>query len=167
MKVRLMNKRILSRDSITFIFSFMLLFSVAFFDERSKARDILFENRTQDWSGCFYEIYGTRPQGFKEFVNFYVISFPGQPLSGGLSTKLRKSAYTFATVKVTGDHLTFTTIAFKGIKYSFDGRLLKRPRIENGEIVREPVAEGTLRKHRRGKLVAESKVSFACIAGDD
>ncbi len=167
MKSRLAYKRILSGDSITFLFSFMLLFSVAFFDERSDARGVPLQNGTQDWSGCFYEIYGTRPQGFEEFVNFYVISFPGQPISGGLSTKLKKSAYAFATVRVTGDYLTFTTITFKSIKYGFEGRLLKRPRIENEEIVREPVAEGTLRKYRRGKLVAESKVSFACVAGDD
>lgn len=162
-----MYKRILSRDSITFLLSCMLLFSVAFFDERSNARGVPFQNRTQDWSGCFYEIYGMRPQGFEEFVNFYVISFPGQPISGGMSTKQKKSAYAFATVKLSGDHLTFTTIAFKGIKYSFEGRLLKRPSIENGEIVRVPVVEGTLRKYRRGKLAAESRVSLACVAGDD
>lgn len=167
MKGKLMDKRILSKESIAFLFSLMLLFSVALFDNRSNARGVPFQNKTQDWSGCFYEIYGPRPQGFEEFVNFYVISFPDQLISGGLSTKLKKSAYAFADVKVTGGHLSFTTISFKGIKYSFEGRLLKRLRIENGEIVREPIAEGTLRKHRRGKLVAESRVSLACVAGDD
>lgn len=162
-----MDKRILSKEFIALLMSLMLLFSVALYGKRGNARGALFQGGTLDWAGCFYEIYGPRPQGFEEFINFYVISFPDQPVSGGLSTRLKKSAHTFADVKITGDHLTFITISFKGVKYSFEGRLLKRPLVENGDVVREPIAEGTLRKHTRGKLVAESKVQFACVAGDD
>lgn len=122
--------------------------------------------RPTPWAGCFYEAVGGRPKGIEEFENFFVRSFPGQPVSGGLITKTSNLVHTFSKVEVTGDRLTFTTLARRsGVNYSFEGQLLKNESAEGGDASRggeAAVAEGTLRKHRRGKQVAEAWVRLGC-----
>jgi len=121
--------------------------------------------RPAPWAGCFYEAVGGRPKGIEEFENFFVISFPGQPLSGGLITKTSNLVHTFSKVEVTGDRLTFTTRARRGVNYSFEGQLLKSESTESGAASRggsAAVAEGTLRKHRRGKQMVEVRVRLGC-----
>jgi hypothetical protein len=123
--------------------------------------------RPAPWAGCFYEAVGGRPKGIEEFENFFVRSFPGQPVSGGLITKTSNLVHTFSKVEVTGDRLTFTTLARRGVTYSFEGQLLKKSESDEGgdalrDRARAAVAEGTLRKHRRGKQIAEARVRLGC-----
>lgn len=124
--------------------------------------------RPAPWAGCFYEAVGGRPKGIEEFENFFVRSFPGLTVSGGLITKTSNLVHTFSKVEVTGDRLTFTTLARRrGVNYSFDGQLLKKSEsTEGGGTSRggaaAAVAEGTLRKLKRGKQVAEARVRLGC-----
>lgn len=122
---------------------------------------------TPDWSGCLYYFLDEPPVDFEEFVNFFVVAFPGQPASGEVSTKATNMVFRFAAVKVDGSRLTFTTKTIGGVRYSFEGQYLNKPRIANGEIVRETVIQGALRKHSRGRQVAEVEARFGCDPGGE
>lgn len=126
--------------------------------------------QTWNWSECFYTPLDD-VEGFPEFDNFYFVYYTFKPKSGAVSARAaaRIDSYDFATLKVSGDDFSFTSLPVRGIKYSFDGRMLKRPTVDpqTGEVARDAVAEGTLRRFRRGRQVAEARVSFGCDAGGE
>lgn len=123
----------------------------------------------RDWFSCFFTVVGKSPPGLTEFDNFYfAYSENGKPTTGGVVTKRSDLVYLFASVKVDGRELTFTTRAIRGISYGFEGRMLRRPTRKNGEVVPGAVvAEGTLRKFRGKRQAAEARLRFGCTEGGE
>lgn len=144
-----------------------LLMSVTNAGGQGKSSDAQSQAEPPSWTGCFYEALGKRPKGLEDFENFFVNNHPGKPLMGGIITKSSSLVFTFAKVEVTGEHLIFTTVARRGTKYSFEGRLLKGAGGADNDVERRPVAEGTLKRFRRGKQVAEGKVRLSCNSGGE
>lgn len=74
--------------------------------------------------------------------------------------------YRFKTATVKRNKFTFTTVALKGVYYSFSGRFLKGGNFAatalNDEV---PVMEGTITRYRDGKKVAEAKLKFIYFGG--
>jgi hypothetical protein len=72
----------------------------------------------------------------------------------------------YKTLNVKRNNFTFTTVALKGVSYSFSGRFLKGGVYSSGNLDDEtPVLEGTLTKFRNGQKVAEAKLKFVYFGG--
>jgi hypothetical protein len=75
------------------------------------------------------------------------------------------SSFDIKTIRLEGKHLAFTTVSHEGLVFTFDGQFLRSGDFKpyfNKEI---PVVEGTVRKFRKGKKVAEAKMRFTCGIG--
>ncbi len=74
--------------------------------------------------------------------------------------------YRFKTATVLRNKFTFTTVALKGVSYSFSGKFLKGGNFAAAALNDEvPVMEGTITRYRDGKKVAEAKLKFIYFGG--
>ena len=104
-----------------------------------------------------------------EFSDFGGINLNAKRLrrlpSAGLEL-VNGTSLRFKTLNVKRNNYTFTTVARKGVSYSFSGRFLKGGVYSSGILDDEtPVLEGTLTKFRNGEKVAEAKLKFVYFGG--
>ena len=120
-----------------------------------------------DPDGSFW-IHESTPQP-PEFSDFGGINLNAKKLrrlpSAGLQL-INGTTYRFKTLNVKQNNFTFTTVALKGVSYSFSGRFLKGGIYASGILDDEtPVLEGTLTKFRNGQKQAEAKLKFVYFGG--
>ena len=120
-----------------------------------------------DPDGSFWLPDNTTPPN--EFSDFSAINLNAKRLrrlpSPGLQL-INGTTYRFKTLNVKRDNFTFTTIALRGVSYSFSGKFLKGGVYASGILDDEtPVLEGTLTKFRAGKKVAEANLKFVYFGG--
>jgi hypothetical protein len=120
-----------------------------------------------DPDGSFFLQNGsTAPTEFSEFsaINLNAkrlrrLPSPGLQLNNG-------TTYRFKTLNVKRDNFTFTTMALRGVSYSFAGKFLKGGVYSSGILDEDtPVLEGTLTKFRDGKKVAEANLKLVYFGG--
>jgi hypothetical protein len=125
------------------------------------------KNPTQrfDPDGSFW-IHGDPPREFSDFSGINLNSKRSRHLpSAGVQTN-NGTTYRFKTLTVKRDNFTFTTIAVRGVSYSFSGKFLKGGVYAAGDLDDEtPVLEGTLTKLRGEKKVAEANLKFVYFGG--
>jgi hypothetical protein len=118
-----------------------------------------------DPSGAFW-IEGEPPAEFKDFsaINLNMRQLRRLPTSG---VQLNDgTAFRFRTVVVKQDNFTFTTVARRGVSYSFAGKFLKGGDFAATWMGEEtPVLEGVLTKFKAGKKIAEEKLKFIYFGG--
>ncbi|HEX2269756.1 MAG TPA: hypothetical protein VHH35_09485 [Pyrinomonadaceae bacterium] len=118
-----------------------------------------------DPSGAFW-IEGQPPAEFKDFsaINLNMRHLRRLPTSG---VQLNDgTAFRFRTVIVKQNNFTFTTVARRGISYSFAGKFLKGGDFAATWMGEEtPVLEGVLTKFKSGKKIAEEKFKFIYFGG--
>lgn len=118
-----------------------------------------------DPDGSFW-IHGEPPAEFSEVsaINLNAKRLRRLPAQGLQVTD--GTTYRFKTATVLRNKFTFTTLALKGVSYSFSGKFLKGGNFAatalNDEV---PVMEGTITKYRDGKKVAEAKLKFIYFGG--
>src|ERR1044072_5746191 len=115
-----------------------------------------------DPDGSFW-LHESTPQP-PEFSDFGGINLNAKKLrrlpSAGLQL-MNGTTYRFKTLNVKQNNFTFTTVALKGVSYSFSGKFLKGGVYASGTLDDEPpVLEGTLTKFRNGQKLAEAKLKF-------
>ena len=120
-----------------------------------------------DPDGSFWLADNTTPPN--EFSDFSAINLNAKRLrrlpSPGLQL-INGTTYRFKTLNVKRDNFTFTTIALRGVSYSFAGKFLKGGVYASGILDDEtPVLEGRLTKFRGGKRVAEANLKFVYFGG--
>ena len=120
-----------------------------------------------DPDGSFWLQDGTTPP--TEFSDFSAINLNAKRLrrlpSAGVQL-INGTTYRFKTLTVKRDNFTFTTIALRGVSYSFAGKFLKGGVYASGILDDEtPVLEGTLTKFRGSKKVAEANLKFVYFGG--
>ena len=120
-----------------------------------------------DPDGSFWLKDGTTPP--TEFSDFSAINLNAKRLrrlpSPGLQLN-NGTTYRFKTLSVKRDNFTFTTMALRGVSYSFAGKFLKGGVYASGILDEEtPVLEGTLTKFRGGKKVAEANLKLVYFGG--
>ena len=120
-----------------------------------------------DPDGSFW-LHESTPQP-PEFSDFGGINLNAKKLrhlpAAGLQL-INGTTYRFKTLNVKQHNFTFTTVALKGVSYSFSGRFLKGGVYSSGILDDEtPVLEGTLMKFQNGKKVAEAKLKFVYFGG--
>ncbi len=118
-----------------------------------------------DPSGAFW-IEGEPPAEFKDFsaINLNMRQLRRLPTSG---VQLNDgTAFRFRTVVVKQDNFTFTTVARRGVSYSFAGKFLKGGDFAATWMGEEtPVLQGVLTKFKAGKKIAEEKLKFIYFGG--
>ena len=67
------------------------------------------------------------------------------------------------TIQLNGKDLTFTTKSRTGVVFTFSGRFLRGGDLTKYVGKEVPVLEGTVRKFRKGKKVAEARSRFCCV----
>ena len=120
-----------------------------------------------DPDGSFWLHESTPPPN--EFSDFGGINLNAKKLrrlpSPGLQL-INGTTYRFKTLTVKRDNFIFTTMTLRGVSYSFAGRFLKGGVYSSGILDPDtPVLEGTLRKYRGGKKVAEANLKFVYFGG--
>lgn len=120
-----------------------------------------------DPDGSFW-LHESTPQP-PEFSDFGGINLNAKKLrrlpSAGLQLN-NGTTYRFKTLNVKQNNFTFTTVALKGVSYSFSGKFLKGGVYSSGILDDEtPVLEGTLTKFRNGQKLAEAKLKFVYFGG--
>jgi len=120
-----------------------------------------------DPDGSFWLKDGTTPP--TEFSDFSAINLNAKRLrrlpSAGVQLN-NGTTYRFKTLSVKRDNFIFTTIALRGVSYSFAGKFLKGGVYASGILDEEtPVLEGTLTKFRGGKKVAEANLKLVYFGG--
>ena len=145
----------------TFLASFLLfsLVTIPAFAQKKAARF--------DPDGSFW-LHESTPQP-PDFSDFGGINLNAKKLrrlpSAGLQL-INGTTYRFKTLNVKQHNFTFTTVALKGVSYSFSGRFLKGGVYSSGILDDEtPVLEGTLTKFRNGQKLAEAKLKFVYFGG--
>jgi hypothetical protein len=125
------------------------------------------QSRRQQFNpdGSFW-IVGEPPNGFQDFGG---INLNGRRLrhipSQGLQL-INGTTFHFKSLVVKRNDFRFTTIARRGVHYTFSGRFLRGGvYAELGLDDEKPVLEGVLTKHVRGKKVAEEKLKFSYFGG--
>lgn len=126
-----------------------------------------FAQKRFDPDGSFWLHESTPPPN--EFSDFGGINLNAKKLrrlpSAGLQL-IDGTTYRFKTLNVKQHNFTFTTVALKGVSYSFSGRFLKGGVYSSGILDDEtPVLEGTLTKFRNGQKLAEAKLKFVYFGG--
>ena len=120
-----------------------------------------------DPDGSFWLHESTpQPPDFSDFggINLNAKKVRHLP-SAGLQL-INGTTYRFKTLNVKQHNFTFTTVALKGVSYSFSGRFLKGGVYSSGILDDEtPVLEGTLTKFRNGQKLAEAKLKFVYFGG--
>jgi hypothetical protein len=123
-----------------------------------------------DVTGAYFAS-GTLPNDFSEIDHLNLATIDEQakpaPLNGFIRPK-RKAAKDYKLVNPTlsGNNLTFSTIAVDGVSYSFTGAFEKMDDFAaNPPPTDEVILKGTLTKMKDGKSVAETKVNFTYSAG--
>ena len=118
-----------------------------------------------DPDGSFW-VHGAPPAKFSEFgaINLNAKKSRHLPKAGFETNDGKK--YRFRALSVKRERFTFTTITVRGISYSFSGKFLKGGVFAAGMLDDEtPVLEGTLRKFKGGKMVAEADMKFVYFGG--
>lgn len=120
-----------------------------------------------DPDGSFWLHESTPPPA--EFSDFGGINLNAKKLrrlpSAGLQL-INGPSFRFKTLNVRQNNFTFTTVALKGVSYSFSGRFLKGGVYSSGILDDEtPVLEGTLTKFRNGQKLAKAKFKFVYFGG--
>jgi hypothetical protein len=113
-----------------------------------------------------YWLLGDQPTEFSEFgaINLNAkklrrLPSPGLQLNDGTN-------YRYKTLTVKRNNFTFTTVARRGVYYTFSGRFLKGGVLAMTELNDEsPILEGTLTRYNGGKKVAEAKLRFTYFGG--
>jgi hypothetical protein len=76
-----------------------------------------------------------------------------------------ESSTNMKSLRLDGKHLRFTARARKGITFTFDGQFLRSGDFKPYFNKQVPVVEGTVRKLRKGRKIAEAKMRFTCGTG--
>ena len=121
--------------------------------------------KTFDPDGSFW-VHGEPPAEFSEFggINLNAKKSRFLPRAGFETNNGKK--YPFRTLSVKQERFTFTTVTVRGISYSFSGKFLKGGVYSAGVLDDEtPVLEGTLRRFKGGKVVAEADMKFVYFGG--
>lgn len=117
-----------------------------------------------DPDGTFW-IKGDKPADFSEFDSINLNAKRSRRLEAA-GVRALDTLHRYKTLIVKRDNLTFTTIAVRGISYSFSGKFLKGGVYSAGDLDEEtPVLEGTLTRFRDGKKVAEANLKFTYFGG--
>ena len=118
-----------------------------------------------DPDGSFW-VLGELPPEFSDFGGINLNAKKSRWIPpAGVDTNNGKR-YRFRTLTVKRDNFTFTTVTVRGISYSFSGKFLKGGVFAADNLDDEtPVLEGTLRKFRGGKKIAEADLKFVYFAG--
>jgi hypothetical protein len=124
------------------------------------------QRKTQRFNpdGSFW-ILGDAPNGFKDFAGFNLNAGRDRYLPRAGVDLTNGRHLNFKTVTATSQKLTFTTVALRGVVYSFEGKFLKDGIFKQQDLMDVPVLEGTLVKIVNGKKAAESKLKFTYFAG--
>jgi hypothetical protein len=121
-----------------------------------------------DPDGFFY-ILGEPPSKFRYIghIALYRGSRNLNPFPSGVLSSKGNILYKFKTLTVTNKKLIFTTLAVKGISYSFAGRFLRGGvfAAEGDTPTDIPYLKGRLRKYRGRKKVAEAELTFTYFTG--
>ena len=127
----------------------------------------LAQTRRQQFNpdGAFW-IVGPPPDGFSDFGG---INLNGRRLrhipTQGLQLMNGKTFH-FKSLVVKRNDFRFTTVAIRGVHYTFSGRFLRGGvYAELGLDDEKPVLEGVLTKYVRGKKAAEAKLQFSYFGG--
>ena len=117
-----------------------------------------------DPDGTFW-IHGDKPANFSEFDSINLNAKRSRHLEPA-GVRALDTVHRYKTLIVKRDNLTFTTLAVRGISYSFSGKFLKGGVYSAGDFDDEtPVLEGTLTRFRDGKKVAEANLKFTYFGG--
>lgn len=125
-----------------------------------------------DPQGFFYPLDVPNPLGNITYVEFNhsdigdppLYELREVPLRGGVLAS-RNRFFKFASVKLTGLDVEFTTIAIRGTRYSFTGKFLRHGRLSESESDQQCVLKGQLTLHR-GAGKQTSNVCFWYFQGD-
>jgi hypothetical protein len=127
---------------------------------------VLPQNKNRfDPDGTFW-ILGSVPSEFSDFggINLNSKRLRRLPLAG-LELNNGKR-YPYKTLIVKKENFTFTTVAVRGVSYSFSGHFLKGGVFAAGNLEdQEPVLEGILVRYKAGKKVAEASLKFTYFGG--
>ena len=150
--------RLCGRTLFALLF-FLSVVSIPAFAQKNAARF--------DPDGSFW-LHETTPQP-PEFSDFGGINLNAKKLrrlpAAGVQL-IDGTTYRYKTLIVKQHNFTFTTVALKGVSYSFSGKFLKGGVYSSGILDDEtPVLEGTLTKFRNGKKLAEAKLKFVYFGG--
>ena len=108
----------------------------------------------------------TPPNEFSDFGGINLNAKKSRHLPSPGLQLINGTTYRFKTLSVKRDNFTFTTVTRRGVSYSFDGKFLKGGVYASGILDPDtPVLEGTLRKFRGGKKVAEANLKFVYFGG--
>lgn len=117
-----------------------------------------------DPDGSFWVI-GEIPNEFSGFggINLNAKRLRRLPPSG---VQTNDKNYRFKTLTVKRDNFKFTTVAVRGVYYTFAGKFLKGGNFAATWLDDEsPILEGTLTKFQGAKKVAEAKLKFSYFGG--
>jgi hypothetical protein len=116
-----------------------------------------------------FNVEGSPPRGLSEVSTIELLRDTKKSFMNshsGIYTN-KGVTYNFKTLTVTRERFTFTTVAIKGISYSFSGRFLR------GGVFAEldsdqwgkPILEGQLTKLKGGRKVAGANLKFSYFGG--
>ena len=116
-----------------------------------------------------FNVEGSPPQGLSEVSTIELLRDTKKSFMNshsGIYTN-RGMTYNFKSLTVTRERFAFTTVAIKGISYSFTGRFLR------GGVFAEldsdqwgkPILEGQLSKLKGGRKVAGANLKFSYFGG--
>ena len=114
--------------------------------------------------GSFW-IIGEAPLGFQNFGGINLNSNRSPRLQRAGVDLTDGSMIRFKTLSVSRHRLAFATLTIRGVSYSFSGKFLRGGVFAAQALDEEPVLEGVLRKHSRGKIVAEARLRFSYFGG--
>lgn len=119
-----------------------------------------------DPDGSFWLHNGPPPNAFSDFGGINLNAKRSRHLpESGLQTMDGKT-YRYRTLIVKRHDFRFTTVAIRGVSYSFAGNFFRGGVFGAGLLDDEtPVLEGTLTKLVAGKKVAEAKMKFVYFGG--
>ena len=120
-----------------------------------------------DPDGSFWLQDGTTPPNeFSDFGGINLNAKKSRRLPSPGLQLINGTTYRFKTLTVKRDNFAFTTATLRGVSYSFSGKFLKGGVYASGILDPDtPVLEGTLRKFRGGKKVAEANLKFVYFGG--
>lgn len=120
-----------------------------------------------DPEGSFFP-KGDPPKGLAEVggINLFKRLLKTFTSQGSGVAKTNGTIHRFKTISVSREKLIFTTVALRGISYSFDGRFLKDGVYGETELDNETVVlEGHMTKFRNGQKIAEADMRFTYFGG--
>lgn len=117
-----------------------------------------------------YEIFGKKPEIFKDFSNFtlerinYGENTQQLKLVGAVfinESDIKSTIYQINEILISQKELIFTTETIENTNYQFSGKFLVKGSLTKFNNKNEPVIQGTLSKFKDGKLLATENFKFS------